>query len=79
MLYSGWAFALTALFVFGVYWCYEVIQRFSQDLEEFREPNQNVRKADIIIVWFITVVIAVILLISTVVIITGVTEFVRGM
>jgi hypothetical protein len=78
-MFFGWAIALTVLYVCGVYWCYEVIGRLREDLKELREPDENVRKAAIIIIWFITVAIAVILVISTKIIITRFIEFVRGM
>jgi len=78
MLISWWALALTALFVLGVYFCFEVARRFRDDLQELREVKEAPRKAGIIIVWVITVVIAVILIISTVVIIVRFNKFVLG-
>lgn len=79
MLISWWALALTALFVLGVCWCCEVIRRLKDDLQELREIKEAPRKAGIIIVWIITIVIAVVLIISTVVIIGRLTRFVLSL
>ena len=47
---------LTAL---GVYWCYVVVRRFPDDLQELREIQDKVQKGAIIFVWFITIIIAI--------------------
>jgi hypothetical protein len=47
---------LTAL---GVYWCYVVVRRFPDDLKELREIPDKVQKGAIIFVWFITIIIAI--------------------
>ena len=47
------------LFALGVYWCYIVVKRFPDDLHEFREIPDKVRKGTIIFIWFITVIIAI--------------------
>ena len=47
------------LFAFGVYWCYIVVKRFPADLQELREIPDKVRKVTIIFMWFITVIIAI--------------------
>jgi hypothetical protein len=47
------------LFALGAAWCCEVIGRWQEDLKELREVDEPARKAGIIIVWAITVVIAV--------------------
>ncbi len=47
------------LFAFGVYWCYIVVKRFPDDLQELREIPDKVRKGTIIFIWFITVIIAI--------------------
>ena len=47
------------LFAVGVYWCYEVIGRWREDVKELREVDEPARKAGIIVVWAITVVIAI--------------------
>ncbi len=43
----------------GVYWCYIVVKRFPDDLQELREIPDKVRKGTIIFIWFITVIIAI--------------------
>jgi len=43
----------------GVYWCYVVIKRFPDDLQELREFPDIARKFAIIFVWFLTVIIAI--------------------
>ena len=48
-----------AFFAVGVYWCYEVIGRWREDVKELREVDEPARKAGIIVVWAITVVIAI--------------------
>lgn len=59
--------AMFALYVLGVWWCYEVIARFRDDVEELREVKETSRRAAIIIVWGITVIIAVLLVGLTIV------------
>ena len=47
------------LSVLGLYWCYIVLKRFPDDLQELREIPDKVRKGVIIFVWFITAIIAI--------------------
>ena len=47
------------LFALGIYWCYIVVRRFPDDLQELREIPDKVRKGVIIFVWFITAIIAI--------------------
>ena len=47
------------LFAFGVYWCYVVVKRFPEDLQELREIPDKARKGAIIFIWFVTVIIAI--------------------
>lgn len=47
------------LFALGVYWCYVVVKRFPDDLQELREIPDKIRKGTIIFIWFITVIIAI--------------------
>ena len=47
------------LSVLGVYWCYIVLKRFPDDLQELREIPDKARKGVIIFIWFITVIIAI--------------------
>ncbi len=47
------------LFALGVYWCYVVVKRFPDDLQELREIPDKIRKGTIIFIWFITIIIAI--------------------
>jgi hypothetical protein len=48
-----------ALFTLGVIWCYKVIERWREDVEELRSDIEKIRKAVIIGIWAATVVIGV--------------------
>jgi len=52
---------ICALYILGAWWCYEVIARWRDDVKELREVKEITRKAVIIIVWGITIVIAILL------------------
>lgn len=52
------------LFVLGVIWCKEVISRFRSDVEELRGCEDKVRKAVIVGIWAVTVLIALMVIIS---------------
>ncbi len=47
------------LWAVGVSWCCVVIGRWREDLKELREVDEPARKAGIIIIWAVTVVIAI--------------------
>lgn len=49
------AFAIAAIYIFGLWWCYEVITRFRQDLKEIFELKEVTRTVVIIFVWIITI------------------------
>jgi len=67
-MYFWPALALLSLYIFGIYWCYVVIRRFRDDIQELREKG-IARKVAIIFVWLITVPIIVAMVIFTFVII----------
>ncbi len=69
------AFALAGLYILGVWWCYEIIGRFREDVKEIREVKGVTRKAVIIFVWAITVVIAIALIRYSFVIIENLLSF----
>lgn len=77
MYVFGWRLFLAALFIFGVYWCYEVIRRLRDDIQELREVKETTRRAVIIIIWAVTVVIAILLVRYSVVIIARLASLVR--
>lgn len=68
-------FAMAGLYILGVLWCYEVICRFRQDVQELIELKEFTRKAAIILIWAITVVIAIVLIKYSVVMIKELISF----
>ena len=50
--------AIAALYIFGLWWCYEVVRRFPDDLREISELKETTRTCAIIFVWIITVPLA---------------------
>ena len=57
------ALALVSIYLFGLWWCYEVIRRFKRDINEITELKDATRTAVIIFVWILTIIIAVLLII----------------
>jgi uncharacterized membrane protein SpoIIM required for sporulation len=53
--------AIFGVYVLGLWWCYEVIARFRDDVKELREVKDFTRRAAIIIVWCMTIIIAIVL------------------
>jgi len=53
---------LAALYILGLWWCYEVIGRFREDVREIREIKVITRRASIIFFWDITVIFVIVLL-----------------
>ena len=54
---------LAALYILGLWWCYEVIGRFREDVKEIRELKEIARRTAIIFIWSITVIIAIVLIV----------------
>ena len=71
------AFALVGLYILGVWWCYEVIGRFREDIREIRELKGVTRKAVIIFIWILTGIIEIVLIRYSFVIINNLFSFVR--
>jgi len=71
------AFALVGLYILGVWWCYEVIGRFREDVQEIRKVKEITRMAVIIFIWIITVIIGIVLIVYSFVIIKGLVSLVR--
>ena len=69
--------ALAGLYVLGLVWCYKVIGRFREDVQEIREVKEITRTAVIIFIWIITVIIAIVLIKYSFVIIKGLVSLVR--
>jgi len=64
MFISPRALLWVALLVLGVVWCKEVIGRFRNDVEELRGCEDKVRKAVIVGMWAVTVLIALMVVTS---------------
>ena len=71
------AWALVALYIFGLWWCYEVICRFREDIREILEVREFTRTAIIIFVWAVTAIIAVLLIFFGFVMIDGLISIIR--
>ena len=56
------ALAIVALYIFGLWWCYEVIGHFRRDLREIFELKEATRTAVIILIWIITIPIMLVLI-----------------
>ncbi len=52
------AAAIVAIYVFAIWWCYEVVRRFPDDLREIFELRETGRTLAIVFVWIITVPLA---------------------
>jgi hypothetical protein len=70
-------FALVGLYILGVLWCYEIIGRFREDIQEICEVKEVTRKLGIIFIWAITVIIAILLIRYSFVIIDGLVSLFR--
>lgn len=69
--------ALAGLYIIGVYWCYVVIRRFRDDIQELRQVEGIAPKVAIIFVWLITASIAIAVVGFIPVIIGGLASIVR--
>ncbi len=69
--------AMAGLYILGLAWCYHVIGRFREDVREIRELKEITRKAAIIFIWIITVIIAIVLIRYSFVIIENLVLFIR--
>jgi len=74
-----WRFAVASLYILGAWWCYVVVRRLPQDVQEIRELKQTIRTLAIILVWAITVIIAIVLILYSFVIIRELTAFLRDL
>ena len=71
------ALAIASVYIFGCWWCYEVIRRFPQDVKEIFQLKQVTRTIVIIFVWVITVPIALALIFYGFILIRNSISFVR--
>ena len=75
-IYGLWV-AIAAIYLFGLWWCYEVITRFRQDLREMFELKEVTRTFVIIFIWIITIPIMLSLITYGYVLIGRLVWFVR--
>lgn len=75
-IYGLWV-AIAAIYLFGLWWCYEVITRFRQDLREMFELKEVTRTLVIIFIWIITIPIMLSLITYGYVLIGRLVWFVR--
>ena len=71
------ALAIASVYIFGCWWCYEVIRRFPQDVKEIFQLKQVTRTIVIIFVWVITVPIALALIFYGFILMRDLISFVR--
>ena len=69
--------AIVGLYVLGVVWCYQVIRRFREDVQEIREVKEGARRGAIIFVWVLTIIIAAVLIRYSVAIMYEIASWVR--
>jgi hypothetical protein len=69
--------ALVSAYILGIWWCYEVIRRFPQDVKEIFQLKQIARTVAMIFVWAITVPIALVLIVYGFVVMHQLISFVR--
>lgn len=49
------AIAIATLYIFGLWWCYEVIARFPRDVREMFELKQLTRIFATVSIWLLTI------------------------
>jgi hypothetical protein len=59
MFITHWHLILAFLIAFGFYWCYAVIRRLPDDIQELRQVKEASRRFAIVFVWIATVPIAI--------------------
>ena len=69
--------AMVGLYVLGVVWCYQVIRRFREDVQEIREVKEGARRGAIIFIWVLTVIIAIVLIRYSLAIVYEIASWVR--
>lgn len=71
------ALAIASMYIFGCWWCYEVIRRFPQDVKEIFQLKQVVRTIVIIFICVLTVPIALALIFYAFILMRNLISFVR--
>jgi hypothetical protein len=73
------ALAIAALYIFGLWWCYEVIARFRRDVRDMFELKEITRTFVTIFIWIITVPIMLAVIFYGYVIVSRLIWFVRNL
>jgi hypothetical protein len=47
--------AIATIYIFGLWWCYEVIRRFPRDVREMFDFKEVTRSFAIIVIWVLTI------------------------
>ena len=71
------ALAIAAIYIFGLWWCHEVIKRFPRDVREIREFREVTRTVAIVFVWILTIPVMLGVVIYSYVLIARLLWFVR--
>ena len=79
MFITHWHFLLAFLFVLGFYWCYAVIRRLPDDIEELRQVREGTRRFAIIFVWVLTIPIAIVVFCGTYAVLAKIAAAFRGL
>jgi hypothetical protein len=69
--------AIAGAYILGCWWCYEVIHRFPQDVKEIFQDKQVARTIAIMIVWVLTVPIALALIFYGFILMRNLISFMR--
>ena len=67
------------LFSLGVYWCYIVLGRWLSDLEELREVKDGYRRAGVLFIWAVTIVIAIFVVNFAVAVVTNIVNGIKSL
>jgi len=71
------ALAIASLYIFGLWWCYEVIARFPRDVREMFELKELTRIFVTIFIWLLTIPIMLGVILYGYVLISRLVWFVR--
>jgi len=73
----GSAIVIATLYIFGLWWCYEVVARFPRDVREMFELKELARTFATIVIWLLTIPIMLAVILYGCVIITRLIWFLR--
>jgi len=73
----GRAIVIATLYIFGLWWCYEVVVRFPRDMREMFELKESTRTFVTIFIWLLTIPIMLAVILYGYVIVTRLIGFLR--